>query len=109
LPLNVRRPRVERRNNLRPSNGDAAVCPKCLARSLEFNERYRLPSGSGKLTRTPAWVCDQPACGYYRRVRAEDDLTSNTPKLRMAAMKLRAVAKRQQNRTVAKRLARKQR
>lgn len=70
------------------------MCPKCLNQSLEFNERYRLASPGGTFSSTPAWVCDQPTCGFYRRARAEEDLRARARKLRMAAMKLRTLAKR---------------
>ncbi|HJR61456.1 MAG TPA: hypothetical protein VJ813_18740 [Vicinamibacterales bacterium] len=78
----------ERRGPDRPSNGDIAVCPKCRKNTVEFNERYRLTVGEGVAKSTPAWVCDGPSCGYRQPARSEDEQLQDTPKPRMASMKL---------------------
>jgi hypothetical protein len=86
--VNVHQPMPERRGPGRPSNGDIAACPKCRKNTVEFNERYRLTVGEGVAKSTPAWVCDGPACGYRKPARSEDDPLQDTPKPRMASMKL---------------------
>ena len=60
----ARRPAADRRGADRPQNGDIRVCPKCHTGHVEFSERYRRGGGFA-----PAWVCDNPGCGFEYRVR----------------------------------------
>lgn len=55
----------DRRGADRPKPGDVRSCPNCARGRIEFNERYRLGEGP-----TPAWLCDNPACGFVHIVRS---------------------------------------
>jgi hypothetical protein len=40
-------------------------CPRCAHGRIEFNDRYRF-DGSPR----PAWLCDNPRCGFQDVVRS---------------------------------------
>lgn len=79
----------ERRGDGRPANGSTCPCLKCRRGTLEFSERYRLPTAKGTVVQIPAWVCD--VCGDKQPVRAEHQ----PARLREAAKALRARASRE--------------
>lgn len=59
------RQRRNRRADDRPTTGDVRPCPYCRAGSIVFNEQNRLDDRV-----SPAWVCENPACGYRVFARA---------------------------------------
>jgi hypothetical protein len=64
-----------RRRPGRPQNGDQKPCPKCVAATCEFNERYRFAD----VGLVPAWVCDSPNCRYRELARGPEQRPRPTP------------------------------
>jgi hypothetical protein len=57
--MSANRQRRENRAGDRPRTGDALPCPFCRAGSIVFTTQYHVDD-----TVTPAWVCENPECGY---------------------------------------------
>jgi hypothetical protein len=77
--------RHERRGADRPFNGDRRVCPKCGNRALEFNTRWRLPLQTGRSLALPAWICDEPSCGFRCAARRTDHVLMKSQAARQRA------------------------
>jgi hypothetical protein len=73
--MSAERPRKEHRASTRPRSGDLRVCPFCRAGSIVFNETHDDDEGA-----SPAWVCENPSCGYRVLVRKSPKRRPSTGK-----------------------------
>ena len=63
---------AERQYADQPADGDLQTCPFCRAGSMIFREQQRFDDGV-----MPAWVCDNPDCGYRARFRKPQQRSSS--------------------------------
>ena len=54
-------------------DGDLQTCPFCRAGSMIFHEQQTFDDGV-----MPAWVCDNPDCGYRALVRKPQQRSSKS-------------------------------
>ena len=76
----------DRRRADRPKTGDVRLCSRCRTGEAEFNERYRVDGQT-----IPAWLCDNPQCGYRELVRTRNPAAAES---RRVAREVRADARR---------------
>jgi hypothetical protein len=80
--MSADRSRKEHRASTRPRPGDLRLCPFCRGGSIVFNEQYE---NDGIVT--PAWVCDNPLCGYRVLARRGERQPQPAAKGRVASSK----------------------
>ena len=80
---------ADRRRPDRPSTGDLRPCPFCRVGSMVFKERHRFGADLA-----PAWVCQNPACGYRNVVRQPTPVAESSAAFVRASKAVHAEAQR---------------